>query len=77
MLAHFVLRRFPTENAFVCLASSARDFERLLGVKPERGALLTAVLDVEHVKEAIKHIEHVQLWLAKAAADASRKFGRQ
>ena len=77
MLAHFVLRRFPTENAFVCLASSARDFERQLGVKPERGALLTAVLDVEHVKEAIKHIEHVQLWLAKAAADATQKFGQQ
>ncbi len=75
MLAHFVIRRFPTEDAFVCLASSARDFERQLGVKPERGVLLTAVLDVQHIKEAIKHIEHVQLWLAKAAADASLKFG--
>jgi hypothetical protein len=77
MLAHFVLRRFPTEDAFVCLASSARDFERQLGVKPERGILLTAVLDVPHIKAAIKHIEDVQLWLAKAAGDATMKFGKR
>lgn len=77
MLAHFAIRRFPKENAFVCLASSARDFERQLGVKPQQGAVLTAVLDVEHVKEAIKHIEDVQLWLAKAAGEASLKFGSQ
>ncbi len=77
MLAHFAVRRFPKEDAFVCLASSTRDFERQLGVKPELGALLTAVLDVEHVKAAIKHIEHVQLWLSMVAAETTQKFGQQ
>lgn len=77
MLAHFAIRRFPTENAFVCLASSAKDFERQLGVKPPRGALLNAVLDVDHIYQALKHIEDVQLWLAQATADATLKFGQQ
>jgi hypothetical protein len=77
MLAHFVLRRFPTEDAFVCLAISARDYERQLGAKPKRGELLTAVLDVGHVKEALKQIEHVQLWLAKVASEATVKFGKR
>lgn len=77
MLAHFVLRRFPAEDAFVCLAISARDYERQLGVKPKRGELLTAVLNVGHVKEALKQIEHVQLWLAKVASEATVKFGKR
>ncbi len=76
MLAHFVLRRFPKEDAFVCLAISARDYEKQLGVKPERGAVLTAVLDHEQVKGAVKHIEHVQLWLARVTSEFELKFER-
>ena len=68
MLAHFVLRRFPSEAAFVCVAISARDYERQLGIKPEKGALLTAVLDLDQINQAVKHIEHVQLWLAKVTS---------
>jgi hypothetical protein len=75
MLAHFVLRRFPKEDAFVCLAISERDYEKQLGVKPERGALLSAVLDYEQVKEAVKHVEHVQVWLAKVTSEVELKFG--
>ena len=74
MLAHFVLRRFPKEDAFVCVAISARDYEKQLGVKPERGAMLTAVLDHEQVKEAVKHVEHVQVWLAKVTSEVELKF---
>jgi hypothetical protein len=69
MVAHFVLRRFPKEDAFVCLAISARDYEKQLGVRPERGVVLTAVLDYEQVKAAVKHIEHVQLWFARATSE--------
>ena len=57
MLARFVLRRFPKEDAFICVAVSAREYKRQLGVKPERGAVLTAVLDHEQVKEGVKHID--------------------
>jgi hypothetical protein len=74
MLAHFVLRRFPKEDAFVCAAISARDYEKQLGVKPVPGAVLTAVLDHDQVKEAVKHIEHVQLWLARVTSEFELKF---
>jgi len=74
MLAHFVLRRFPKEDAFVCVAISARDYEKQLGVKPDRGAVLTAVLDHEQVKEAVKHVEHAQIWLAKVTSEFELKF---
>lgn len=73
MLAHFVIRRFPTEEAYVCVALSARDFERQFGEKPQRGQLLTAVVDHEQVKGALKHIEHVQLWLSKVTAEIEAK----
>ena len=76
MLAHFVLRRFPQDDAFICIAISPRDYEKQLGVKPERGAILTAVLDHEQVKEAVKHIEHVQVWLAKVTSEFELKFTR-
>ena len=77
MLAHFVLRRFPKEDAFICVAVSAREYKRQLGVKPERGAVLTAVLDHEQVKEGVKHIEHLQMWLAKVTSEFELKFGPQ
>jgi hypothetical protein len=76
MLAHFVPRRFPNDDALACLAISAKDFERQLGRKPESGAILTAVLDIEQLKGAIRHIENVQLWLAKVTSEVELLYPR-
>jgi hypothetical protein len=66
LVAHFAVRRFPADDAFLFLAKSASDFKRQFGVDPRPGALLTAVADCEQMRGALKHIEHVQNWLATA-----------
>jgi hypothetical protein len=67
LVAHFAIRRFPADDAFLFVAKSARDFKRQFGTDPPPGSILTAIIEVEQVKEAIRHIEHVQNWLARAA----------
>src|SRR5580704_4696014 len=68
MLAHFTVRRFPQEDAFLFVAIKARDYKRQLGIKPRKGELLSAVVDVDQIKRAMREIEHVQLWLAQATS---------
>jgi hypothetical protein len=77
MLAHFVLRRFPNDDALACLAISARDYERQLGRKSESGEILTAVLDIEQLKGAVRHTEGVQLWLAKVTSEVELLYPRR
>ena len=68
MLAHFMVRRFHHEDAFLFVAINASDYERQLGIKPRKGQLLSAVVDVDQIKRAMREIEHVQLWLAQATS---------
>jgi hypothetical protein len=77
MLAHFVLRRFPNDDALACLAISAKDYERQLGRKPQSGEILTAVLDIEQLKGAVRHTEGVQLWLAKVTSEVELLYPRR
>lgn len=67
LVAHFAIRRFPADDAFLFVAKSARDFKRQFGFNPTPGSILTAIVEVEQIKEAVRHIEHVQNWLARAA----------
>lgn len=66
LMAHFTIRRFPTEDAFICIAKSARDYKRQFGRDPAAGEILTAVVDCQQLRDTLKHVEHVQNWLAKA-----------
>jgi hypothetical protein len=66
LIAHFAIRRFPADDAFVFVAKSARDFKRVFGADPNPGAMLTAVADCEQIRGALNRIEHVQNWLATA-----------
>ena len=68
MLAHFMVRRFHHEDAFLFVAINASDYERQLGIKPRKGQLLSAVVDVDQIKRAMREIEHVQLWLGQATS---------
>ena len=68
MPAHFMVRRFPHEDAFLFVAINASDYERQLGIKPRKGQLPSAVVDVDQIKRAMREIEHVQLWLGQATS---------
>jgi hypothetical protein len=67
LVAHFTIRRFPSDDAFICIAKSARAYKRQFGRAPAVGEILTAVVDCQQLRDTLKHVEHVQNWLAKAA----------
>ena len=76
LVAHFAVRRFPDDDAFLFVAKSRRDFKRVFGADPPPGAALTSVADCAQVRNALKHVEHVQNWLAHATANLERPLDR-
>jgi hypothetical protein len=68
LVAHFAVRRFPADEAFVFLAKSTRDFKQQFGADPEPGAALSAIVDRDQMRGALRHVEHVQNWLATLTA---------
>jgi hypothetical protein len=74
LMAHFVIRRFPNDDAFMFTAKSARDYKRVFGKDPALGTALTAVVDVAHIREGLGILEVLQQRLATSAADLEKKF---
>lgn len=72
LIAHFGVRRFPTDDAFFFFTKSERDFKRVHGFDPEPGVLMTAVMEAIQVSDGLKHINKLQQWIARAAAEAER-----
>jgi hypothetical protein len=77
LAAHFAVRRFPNEDAFLFVAKSKRDYRRVFGEDPPPGAALTSVVDCAQIRGALKHVEHVQNWLATATANLERHLDPQ
>jgi hypothetical protein len=74
LFAHFAVRRFPNDDAFIFIAKSARDFKRQFGTDPEPGAVMTAVSEVDQVKGVLKHIESLHTWLSKMTPTIEEMF---
>jgi hypothetical protein len=74
LCAHFAVRRFPEDDAFIFLTRSARDYKQVTGTEPEIGELMTAIIEVQAVKDAIKHIDGLQQWLSTWAPVFEAKF---
>jgi hypothetical protein len=49
LVAHFAVRRFPNDDAFLFFTKSDRDFRRLYGTDPEPGTIMTAILEGSQV----------------------------
>jgi hypothetical protein len=74
LVAHFVVRRFPSDEAFLFIAKNAKDYEREFGAKPAPGVSMTAVVEREQVVNALRHIEHIQNWLAQVAPEFEKRL---
>jgi hypothetical protein len=68
LMAHFTVRRFPQHEAYFLATRDARDFKQIFGRLPENGAALTAIVEVEQVRNAVKEAERLVAWFSKAAA---------
>jgi hypothetical protein len=64
LVAHFAVRRFPDDDAFLFIAKSEQDFRRQFGGASTPNQWLTAILDGNILSAAVKEVEHLQTWLA-------------
>jgi hypothetical protein len=76
LIAHFAVRRFPNDDAYLFFTKSDRDFKRLYGADPEPGTIMTAILECSQLNDGFRHIHELQKWVAKAASEAELLFLR-
>lgn len=69
LIAHFAVRRFPNDDAFLFFTKSDRDFKRIYGEDPAPGIIVTAVMQANQITDGFKHIHSLQLWVARTAAE--------
>lgn len=74
LLAHFAVKRFPTEDALVFVTKSAADYKRVLGAEPDPGVVMTAVADLSQIREVCRLIEGIQHWVSAATNDLENAF---
>jgi hypothetical protein len=74
LMAHFAVRRFPNEDAFVFVTKSALDFKRVIGHEPEPGMAMTGVVDVGQVRDVIKVIDGLLSWLSQATREVEHQY---
>jgi hypothetical protein len=72
LVAHFVIRRFPTEDAFLFMTMSAADFEQVYGVLPERDSMLYGVVDAEQLRGIIPVLQGLISWCSKLPGNLSQ-----
>jgi hypothetical protein len=76
MMAHFAVRRFPKDDAFLFLTKSAPDFKRVLGYDPQPGMAMTGVVEVSQVVNCIKIIDGVLSWFSRATRQVEDQLFR-
>jgi hypothetical protein len=72
LVAHFVIRRFPTEDAFIFMTMSASDFEQVYGVLPGPDSMLFGVTDAAQMREVIPVLQGLVSWCSKLPSDLSQ-----
>jgi hypothetical protein len=71
LVSHFVVRRFPEEDAYVFMTKSAIDYRRVYGELPEGiDAVLFGVLDAEQLRGMVPKLEGLWKWAAQVLSDA-------
>jgi hypothetical protein len=73
LVAHFAARRFPSDDGFLFIAKSERDYRRQFGGESAPDEWLTVVMDGQTLKEALEEVEGAQLWLANQTSLTVRK----
>jgi hypothetical protein len=74
LLAHFAIKRFPTEDALVFVTKDAADYRNVLGAPPNPGVLMTAVAELGQIRDVCRILEEIQHWLSAATNDLENAF---
>ena len=74
LLAHFAIKRFPTEDALVFITKDSSDYKKVLGAEPDPGVVMAAVAELRQVRDVCRMIEEIQHWLSSATNDIENAF---
>lgn len=74
LVAHFIVRRFPEDDAFLFMTKSTRDYKRVFGKDPEPRAAMMAVIERKEIAKVLKEIQHIHSWLAKIAPEFEKRL---
>jgi hypothetical protein len=69
LVAHFIARRFPTENGYIFMTKSASDFEQVYGTLPPAGTMLYGVVDAGQLAGIIPVLKGLSSFLSKLPND--------
>jgi len=73
LVAHFVVRRFPDDDAFIFMTKSAADYKRVYGELPANvDAMLYGVLDAQQLRGLVPELEKLLKWATEVLRDLSR-----
>jgi hypothetical protein len=73
LVAHFIVRRFPENDAYVFMTKSAIDYRRVYGQLPVGiDAMLYGVLDAEQLRGLVPVLDGLLKWAAQVLRDLSR-----
>lgn len=73
LVAHFVVRRFPDDEAFVFMTKSAADYKRVYGELPANiDVMLYGVIDAQQIRNIIPELERLLKWSAEVLRDLSQ-----
>jgi len=76
LVAHFIVRRFPAEDAYIFMTKSAADFEQVYGALPEPDNMLFGVTDAVQMRGIIPVLLGLISWCSKLPGDLSRPIQR-
>jgi hypothetical protein len=74
LLAHFAVKRFPHDDAYLFLTKSAEDFREAIGDEPSPHQLMFAIAEVKSVREGLSQVTKLENWLSYVAAELVRRF---
>lgn len=73
LVAHFLIRRFPRDDAFIFMTKSALDYKRVYNVLPsDIDAMLYGVLDAAQLSAIVPELEGLLKWATQVLGDLSR-----
>jgi hypothetical protein len=74
LLAHFAIKRFPTEDALVFVTKDATDYKKVLGAEADPGVVMAAVAEMSQIRDVCRMIEEIQHWLSGATNELENAF---
>lgn len=76
LLAHFLIRRFPDEDAFLFMTKSAADFRQVYGDVPDMEDMLYGVTDATQVRNIVPELRNLLSWLGNVPSALSHPIGK-